>query len=636
MTLASFDIFDTCLVRACGDSHHVFNVLAQKVLGKGALPSLFPEFVQERVKAEHEARLRTKDEDITLEQIYQQADFSALCTTPKWEIMEEEKEIERQLLMPVYEIKLQIEKARRAGARIAFISDMYLPKAFLEERLRTFGFYQEGDLIFVSSEIGLTKETGHLFDYIARQLNVDFAHWLHYGDNRIADYAVPRRRGIHATLVRHDYSEIEQFWRRNAFLQTFPCNDILAGVVRALRLQSPSSVTLDFVWTFIALLFTAWTLNILNDARQRGITKLFFLARDGYWPYRIAKQFSDLYPDIELAYLFVSRKSLYLPGYKDFSAEILRNILQSNISQTVAYALDVWNCNDEIILPAQIASEVITSTNVDQLFQQLINIGLVEKMLFLQHKTRELVMDYFVQEGVNREHVAVVDIRGTRNSHKRINDILLSHCCAPVFAYYLEVFEQRCSVRLANDYLAEIYDECIGMAMKPFLKHPDMIEQVFATTNQARTIGYRTEGNKVVPVSAMHHTQNNTLADQIEKGLGPFVECVRKVRLHLFPSEMLSLSLRSLVFFFENPSRSYVSFLSQITLSETDVDAKPYVKIYKGHDWLRICCLSKKIYNTNWLKGDLVLNLGRFSKTYYSLFILKNKLMEKCRSLLNY
>ena len=54
--LYSYDIFDTCLVRTCGEAKNVFYLLATKVLGPQANISAKNDFALIRMNAEKKAR----------------------------------------------------------------------------------------------------------------------------------------------------------------------------------------------------------------------------------------------------------------------------------------------------------------------------------------------------------------------------------------------------------------------------------------------------------------------------------------------------------------------------------------------------------------------------------------------------
>jgi len=73
-----------------------------------------------------------------------------------------------------------------------------LTASFLEEILRKHGFYQNGDVLHVSGEVGLGKRNGDLFEHARDLLKADFADWNHLGDNLQSDVEAPRQLGLKA------------------------------------------------------------------------------------------------------------------------------------------------------------------------------------------------------------------------------------------------------------------------------------------------------------------------------------------------------------------------------------------------------------------------------------------------------
>jgi hypothetical protein len=61
----------------------------------------------------------------------------------------------------------------------------------------------------------------------------------------------------------------------------------------------------------------------MADARKNGIQRLYFCARDTHTHYLIARELRDLYPSIEVKYLFISRIALYKsPLCKEYLASV--------------------------------------------------------------------------------------------------------------------------------------------------------------------------------------------------------------------------------------------------------------------------------------------------------------------------
>lgn len=99
-------------------------------------------------------------------------------------------------------------------------------------------------------------------------------------------------------------------------------------VVEAATKQVTAPVLCDFV---------GW---VLNSAREKGIKRLYFLARDGWIMYNAAERIKAKYKlHIELKYLFCSRMSLRLAALSDLGGEAYRYLLEGGFALTPAVIL---------------------------------------------------------------------------------------------------------------------------------------------------------------------------------------------------------------------------------------------------------------------------------------------------------
>lgn len=312
----SYDIFDTCLVRACGGVEYVWDILAHQILGNATRISQIHDFILIRRSAEGKAReklINHKKEDVTLNDIYMYCDFSPLTSITKQVIMEAEMDVEERMLTPVFHVLQEIKKLHKEGKSIAFISDMYLPEFFIKKILLATGFFQEGDHLYISGTIGKTKSTGHLFDYVKKDLNAEYRYWIHKGDNYNSDYIIPHKRGIKVYHLRHNMSYYE---RKAIRYDNSPSSSqiyMISSLSRAIRLSYVNDSPHRFAADFIAPLMTTFVHYIFEDAISRGLQHLYFIARDACILYNIAKKLSYKYPSISIHYLYASRHSLYEP-----------------------------------------------------------------------------------------------------------------------------------------------------------------------------------------------------------------------------------------------------------------------------------------------------------------------------------
>lgn len=298
----SFDVFDTCLCRLCGEPRLMFDVLSLKVqeaIGDSCSEQLRQLFVAARVAAEGRS----------LHEIYCKVALSFPLPCSVEQMVDWEIDVERQMLLPVIATRQLVDRQREKG-KILFVSDMYLPSAFIRERLMEYGFFKEGDSLYVSDELGAWKHDGSLFRLIHEKEDILYRQWHHYGDNRHSDVKVPRGLGIRAHHMQYGYLPYEEKWRSSPSLKLqYPA--MFAGVARAVRLSVDVPDTQKaFVCDVSAPLMVSWVLYMMDDAQKRGIRRLYFCARDVHTPYLVARRLKPLYPDVEARYLFISMQAM--------------------------------------------------------------------------------------------------------------------------------------------------------------------------------------------------------------------------------------------------------------------------------------------------------------------------------------
>ena len=205
MKLASFDIFDTTLIRRCGKPENIFYLMAERLYPGDEIQRDL--FVLWRLSVE--SRIKHKlNRDVKLEDIYEDIELLAFTEYSPNYIYNLEKEIESENLIVNPEIRNVINQKRREGFTICFISDMYLDSQFLKDVLLREGCCVEEDKIYVSSEWNERKSTGRLYDCVRKEFSP--TQWVHYGDNEYSDVRIAKRKGVKAYKVDTDYNAIEK------------------------------------------------------------------------------------------------------------------------------------------------------------------------------------------------------------------------------------------------------------------------------------------------------------------------------------------------------------------------------------------------------------------------------------------
>lgn len=310
MKISSFDIFDTCLLRKCGAPENFFDVFSSRAFNHEPSEWARQEFVAARRVVE--SKLGEENPHYTLQNIWEEFEWTHPFLKTKAELCRLEQELEREMLVPVLLMRHNVDECRKRGDKIIFISDMYLSSYFLIDLMQEYGFYQEGDKLYVSCECQAAKWNGELYKYIREKEELtSFRHWHHYGDNKIGDYKAPKKLGIRCTLINHEYTPYQKQWKDNDYSLGFKYPSILAGIGRALRYSTEWTTHTDFVLDIIAPFYSSWMHQVMQDAQEKGIKRLYFCARDAYQIHKIALQMQPLFPDVGIEYVYMSRKALY-------------------------------------------------------------------------------------------------------------------------------------------------------------------------------------------------------------------------------------------------------------------------------------------------------------------------------------
>lgn len=321
MSICSFDIFDTILTRSVLTPSEVFHICGIRAVQFGWL-TISPKMFQiERVNARDRSCKFIEGGENTLDEIYDElADALEINQETISKLKNLELEVERELLIPVPKAYQMIAEARRSHPHILFLSDMYLPSDFLKERLKYHGFWEEGDRLYVSSELRKSKGKGDLFLKVLKDHNLQPQELTHIGNSWHSDFAKPSSLGIKATYFNdanpNRYESVLQKYANT----TNGITSLWAGLSRYTRLTTLSNtskegILRDIAASVAAPILTAYTLWILQQAKARQLTRLYFLARDGEILLQIAKELApQIYPEIELRYLYVSRQALRMPG----------------------------------------------------------------------------------------------------------------------------------------------------------------------------------------------------------------------------------------------------------------------------------------------------------------------------------
>ena len=581
MKLASFDIFDTTLLRRCGRAELVFRLTAQR---------LFP---QDESLGEAFVIWRGQRTAETLVGIYDDPSRPfAPWHTPQ-EMMQAEKDTEAEMLVANPAVRQLITRKRQEGCTIAFISDMYLDSAFLREVLLREGCAEEGDAVFVSCEHHARKDTGTLYDLVRRQLSPEA--WEHYGDNRRSDYLMARRKGIRAHWLPTDFNAVETATMRHASgtLRQPSRLQLLAGISRHHRLLAGADPYAAMAADFVAPTYLPYVAFVLQEARRRGIRRLYFLNRDGYVLMRAAQAMGDSYPDVELRYLFLSRRSLLMPylrgGDDDTYLAACDHHTIVRVDSIDKRLLHLGTCRDELSRKFGIIFDYHKAGNLGEQTDFLQKIFHSDFTALLQERCEEAwqtATDYFRQEGLaDGTPSAMVDVGWLGTTRLMMTRILQSMGAKPVETFYYGV---------RRDVLpptAGSYTAYLGATLTTGAT--GLFENYYSASPYASTIGYERRGDgTVTPVLA---DAGKPSADRhiVEANVSAMEGMARELTaFRLTAPHLLCLWAREALRIITQGSEPFD--LSPL-LACSEFDSEPFVKRLSIRELLRSMLLGKTV-----------------------------------------
>lgn len=428
--LVSFDIFDTTLIRKCGEAENVFWLLAQR---------LFPhdqarqdDFFTWRRHAGEKAT------GPSLNDIYGNVEslFSS-CSAKDWQ--QAELNVESEQLVANPRIRGIIHKHRAAGDTICFISDMYLPSSFLSNLLRREGCLEGDEKVYVSCESGARKDTGELYEKIRQERQPD--RWMHYGDNWRSDVRMAKRHGVHAVHIHTGFTALERsLCRGEAYCRYPQALRSLVGLSRYGRIVSGHRPEAILASDFLAAAYMPFVAWILEKAREQGLKRLFFLSRDGWILRNIAL---NLDPTMECLDLFISRKALILPWLTlDFRKErlLLLEDHHTLVGRRVADILGHLKLTEKDLAEYGIRfgyPRITTQKQQEDFLEKIFQSAFTDTLKTRAKGAYRRLVGYLKQSHLmDGNPSAMVDIGWIGTSRRMLNDILLHEGAREVPTFY--------------------------------------------------------------------------------------------------------------------------------------------------------------------------------------------------------
>lgn len=635
--IVSFDIFDTLLLRNVMEPSDIFKIVEIEYYNQY---NKHIDFYKERKKAELIARKKTKFEDITLDDIYD--NFNKFFEKQELDLFRQlEIKIEKKFIIANRFMKEVFETAKEGKKQILLISDMYLSKDVITEFLEINGIGGY-DKLYVSSDIKKSKATGSIYSHIKNDLCINNKKWIHIGDNYISDYKNSLNKGIEGIY----YQALKDRERK------IKIHNLTESILRSVQINSKYCGEKMDYWSQFGIMYVfPMYFGLMNDLMKklRGKDNIYFLSRDGYMPYQLYNKLKKYYEDIpEAKYIYASRRSYVYPTLlvedkskviefltiynKGFRQNLtLRDILR-NLDLKIETYKDVIDTYEDIDIDG-----VINEKNLGKVQNFLIELW--DEIKLKLNEERELLLAYLKQEGLDKHNnINIFDIGWAGTTHKAIRDLLNKN----VYGYYFGT----------NNFIDNyIKKNSYGYAFNnglPYKKYRSVIKNVMIyellfTAPEGSVKRFEKSGERIVPI--LKSTQNN---ESIEK-VGVFQEAVFEAFNNILQyKEYLDdvtkeFSLLPIEKFIETKQSVDLVQFSQInnsvTIGETK-DFKDYVIKVEDVDYKKNIKHYKALAHTSLWKDAVLIedNQGRMfnSREFEKLHSIKdnfhfmNKLKKIC------
>lgn len=495
--LVSFDIFDTTLIRKCGVPQNVFYILAKKVFPNNY--SFQVDFYNWRTTIEQVIFTRTHNGNYNLNDIYSYLPDYLCDVCPAIEIMNTEKEVEADNLVANKAIKDIIKQQRESGHVICFISDMYLDGMFLKDILIRESCACPTDMVFVSCELGRRKDDrGMLFQYV-RTFFSSIKSWVHYGDNYHSDILSASRLGIDTRYVNSSFSKSEDRILSNYIGYSFYNElSILVGYQRCVRLQLGNTSDISNAADLISSLYIPYIVFLSQEVQRRGLKKIFFLSRDANILCELAKIYFGSQHEVEIKYLYVSRKALIQSCFETLSGDEVKALLGKNslVGERVPSMLDSLQIPLDLI--DGIGFKRISDIDQEKLFLWCINDNRDKIMSGVKQK-KESVLAYLRQEGFLdcSSNIGIVDIGWRGTTRLMLNRLKRKYGKQGDVSFFYFGSERDMLPSIHGKYFVYLNTPIEQLTIPYFI---EIIENYYSAAPHTSTIGYIQRDEEMIPI----------------------------------------------------------------------------------------------------------------------------------------
>ena len=619
----SFDIFNTIIMRTVSKPEEIFVLLGERLLEEGILTidytkESFGKLRQQAEKCVIDKKKQAGESEYFLEEIYNAFPtffcFDSILLAKK----ELEIECEYTYLNPdIYEI---INYLHRAGKKVLLISDMYFRKEQIEEILDSCGF----DItliseIYVSSEYGVNKSSGVLFDVVLNRNGLVPSEMVHIGDSVQADIIGARKRKIRA--IHYDIFNrlpLELVYEK----MCFECGITLLYSSRLIMNQRLKHHSQDFwyrqgalIWGPVLALYADW---IVDTAIKNKIVNIYPLMREGVLLTKIInKAVEKRGIEINVKPMYVSRHTTLSARFDGMCKELYDYCIEQPY-MTIGGIFELLGLEIKDTIYQEIMDISLQDFSTTGRYAELYNYFCEEKVaheiVYNIKQNRKVLFDYIDTEFDIEHPYITCDIGFAGSISTAIDSIIRRegqdnrniHCM-------LMTTENAMKNVFSNSVILGFIQE-FADRKKSYCKFFPLLEGLFMGM-EGSTVGYQRNGAKIIPIKGDTIVSDNEYFNRyrFQNGVMDYLELYFKCNIQGNRKESRCQTVRVLERLFLCPTHDEAiqyreqRFEQNIGKMEIfSINIKDELSLYqslKEEDFLK----QAKIRNILWPEADIAL-----------------------------
>ena len=502
----SFDIFDTLVARRTATPLGIFAIMQEKIKNNEKYNSFSDYFKNNFALLRHKTEFWERDnvfrnctgaQDITFDEIYSLIKKNNSLSDEQISLLKElEIQTEKDNLVAIDENINILKKLKEEGKEIILISDMYFSSEILKDIMVNIDPVFCDISIYTSADTLKSKFFGDLYKFVKNKNSYDYNKWVHIDDNR-HNINIACELGINGTQVEFE----EEFDINNYILSdineafNLQKQAVLGSIKLATKYKTNEDKVFNFGVSYVGPILYGYANWLINQALERNINHLYFIARDSYLTMQIANEIVKAKNlDIKLHYLYGSRASWRFATKENVVDHIKTNFMEYQDRITLKFLSNRFEVPVEKLVKytgVKDTNKVLSLRRIKKAESALQNnMDFINEILEIGAKKEDLLVKYLKQEiDFSQNDFAFVEINGSGRTQDYLQKITKKFYPNDIITFYIHVTTD--SARKESS---------VKIPYCPLCEFNTQYLEVFCTDFNGRTINYKEQSGRIVPV----------------------------------------------------------------------------------------------------------------------------------------